>query len=1053
MKARPFYLLPLCLLFASNAAAQPVSFAKSDFITGSTPTSVATGDFDQDGDLDLAVARQISNTVSILLGNGDGTFGLQTDFATGPAPRWVVTGDFNADGKLDLATANIGSNTVSILLGNGDGSFGTKTDLIVGGSPFSVVTGDFNLDGKFDLGVTHGGFVSILLGNGNGTFFLGSSLSLGVLATEVTTGDFNWDGKPDLVVGSGTNTVLLLLGNGDGTFGPKIDLPVSASVSVITADFNRDGSLDLATGGGSTISILLGNGDGTFGAATNFPAGSSVHKVTTGDFTGDGKLDLAAANFSGTLTVLVGNGDGTFGPPIDLPALNPLFVATSDFDSDGKLDLALADLLKVSVFTNTTVFAPAGDSFTAVRFLTSGVPLSVTTADFDRDGKLDLATADVLPRTPSETASVLLGNGTGGFGPWTGLAAGETAIATGFSSVIAGDFNRDGRPDLAVSNNDSDTISILLGDGTGGFGPRSVFVVGSNPSSLVSGDFNRDGKLDLAVTHFSPKASILLGNGDGSFSAGDETFHFAGPVAVGDFNRDGKPDLAGAAFGSGVVFIFLGNGDGTFGSGISFDTGLFVNSVTTGDFNQDGKLDLVTSNNDKTANILLGNGDGTFGPRSDIGPLGFSSHSAATGDFNRDGKLDLALANVSTLSILLGNGDGTFAPRIDLPGLSNSTAVVAADFNSDGKLDLAQAGSPRAVPVFLNTPGFNTPAGSNVIIEPPDTTTGESPVLMGFENVTQVGTTSLTTTSSGPAPLSGFKLGTPPTYFDLTTTAVFSGLVTVCIRYSGISFGDESALNLFHFEDGVWVDATVSLNTTSKIICADVSSLSAFAIFEPEANQPPVAHAGPDQTVGCGSPTGTLVTLNGSGSSDPDGDALTFSWTGAFPEGGGTVTGVNPAVTLPLGTHTITLVVNDGQVDSAPDTVTITVTVGLVGLLSPLGGLVPEGDPIPLPDKAFKQGRTLPLKLQLFCGGTLLTDTDVTPPQIVGLVRAGDAPVDLEAVDLDAGDANDNGVLFRFSDDGNWVYNFNTQGLSSGTYTIVIEMPDALRYAAGFVLR
>lgn len=223
--------------------------------------------------------------------------------------------------------------------------------------------------------------------------------------------------------------------------------------------------------------------------------------------------------------------------------------------------------------------------------------------------------------------------------------------------------------------------------------------------------------------------------------------------------------------------------------------------------------------------------------------------------------------------------------------------------------------------------------------------------------------------------------------------------------------------------------------------------------MEPEANQPPVAAAGPDQTVGCSSPTGTLVTLDGSGSSDPDGDALTFRWSGAFPEGGGTVTGVNPAVTLPLGTHTITLVVNDGQVDSAPDTVDVIVTVGVAGLLPPLGGLVLEGDPIPLPNKAFKQGRTLPLKLQLFCGGTLLTDSDVTPPQIVGLVRAGDAPVDLEAVDLDSGEANDSGVLFRFSDDGNWVYNLNTQGLSPGTYTIVIEMPDGLRYAAGFALR
>jgi hypothetical protein len=381
--------------------------------------------------------------------------------------------------------------------------------------------------------------------------------------------------------------------------------------------------------------------------------------------------------------------------------------------------------------------------------------------------------------------------------------------------------------------------------------------------------------------------------------------------------------------------------------------------------------------------------------------------------------------------------------------------MTAADFNRDGRLDFTVANNNEpaaALSVFLNVPPQpNTPVGSNVVVNLVSGPEGGSNTVT-FANVTQAGNTSMTISSAGPAPPSGFKLGNPPTYFDLTTTADFSGTVQVCIDYSGISFGNEAALKLFHFEGGVWVDATVSLDTTNKIICANVTSLSAFAILEP-ANQPPVAAAGADQMVGCSSPTGTLVTLNGAASSDPDGDALTFSWSGAFPEGGGTVTGVNPAVALPLGTHTITLVVNDGQVDSAPDTVDVTVTVEVVGLLSPLGGLVPEGDPIPLPNKAFKQGRTLPLKLQLFCGGTLLTDSDVTPPQIVGLVRAGDAPVDLEAVDLDSGEANDSGVLFRFSDDGNWVYNLNTQGLSSGTYTIVIEMPDGLRYAAGFALR
>jgi hypothetical protein len=216
-------------------------------------------------------------------------------------------------------------------------------------------------------------------------------------------------------------------------------------------------------------------------------------------------------------------------------------------------------------------------------------------------------------------------------------------------------------------------------------------------------------------------------------------------------------------------------------------------------------------------------------------------------------------------------------------------------------------------------------------------------------------------------------------------------------------------------------------------------------------NQPPVANAGPDQTRECANPAGTLVTLDGSASSDPDDDTLTYKWTGPFPEGGGTVTGVKPAVTLPLGTSTVTLVVNDGTVDSSPDTVKIDIQVFVSGLQPPMVGLSPDGVPPLLPSRAFKLGSTLPLKLQLFCSGLVCTNANSTPPRIVGLVASG-GPIDLATVDINAGAANDNGVYFRFADP-NWVYNLSTQGLSAGTYTITIQMPDGRRFNAGFVLR
>jgi hypothetical protein len=216
-------------------------------------------------------------------------------------------------------------------------------------------------------------------------------------------------------------------------------------------------------------------------------------------------------------------------------------------------------------------------------------------------------------------------------------------------------------------------------------------------------------------------------------------------------------------------------------------------------------------------------------------------------------------------------------------------------------------------------------------------------------------------------------------------------------------------------------------------------------------NQPPVADAGADQTVACTGASGTQVMLDGSASSDPDNDELSYTWTGPFPEGGGTVIGVNPSVTLPLGKSTIHLTVDDGKGGTSSDSVVVEVIVGVEGLLPPLSALVPEGALVPLPDKASKQGSTLPLKLRLCCGATPLTDANVAAPKIVALTRSGD-PVDLATVDLDAGESNDSGVFFRYSEP-NWVFNLSTAGLSRGSYVITIELPDGRRYSAGFVLR
>lgn len=249
--------------------------------------------------------------------------------------------------------------------------------------------------------------------------------------------------------------------------------------------------------------------------------------------------------------------------------------------------------------------------------------------------------------------------------------------------------------------------------------------------------------------------------------------------------------------------------------------------------------------------------------------------------------------------------------------------------------------------------------------------------------------------------------------------------------------------------DSVWV-----IDTSSNTVVSGVRvgrSPVGVAVAPALRNRPPVANAGPDRTLECTNPAGTLVTLDGSGSSDPDHDPLTYTWTGPFPEGGGTVTGMKPSVTLPLGASTTGLVVNDGKVNSPSDNVKISIDVFVSGLLPPMGGLVPYPSYPLFPTKVFKQGRTLPLKLQLSCAGVPCTNASVSPPRIVSLFSNG-APVDLALVDIGAGEGSDSRGYFRFSDP-NWVYNLSTKRLSPGPCTITIRLPDGRQFNAGFMIR
>ena len=289
--------------------------APRGFDAGSGPQSVAVGDFNGDGKPDLAVVNSYSNNVSILLGNGDGTFQIHVDYPTGAQPGSVAIGDFNGDGKLDLAVVNSYSNNVSVLLGNGNGTFQPAVSYGTGSGtgPAFVAVGDFNRDGKLDLAVANSNstYVSVLLGNGDGTFQTAVNYDVGGAPTSIAVGDFNHDGKLDLAVAvpvPGPSTyVSMLLGNGDGTFQTAVNYNAPyAPDAVAVGDFNGDGNLDLVVGNrSSNISVFLGNGDGTFRTAVNYSAGYNPSSVAVGDFNNDGTLDLAVANSGSSTTVTV----------------------------------------------------------------------------------------------------------------------------------------------------------------------------------------------------------------------------------------------------------------------------------------------------------------------------------------------------------------------------------------------------------------------------------------------------------------------------------------------------------------------------------------------------------------------------------------------------------------------------------------------------------------------------------------------------------------------------------------------------------------------------
>jgi hypothetical protein len=608
-----------------------------------------------------------------------------TTYPSGGSPARMVSADFNRDGKADVVVLN-SNGVLSLLPGSGNGAFGAPK-IIATLPPFSgtaplLRAADFNSDGNPDLVIlqTPGNTVRIYLGHGDGTFAAPVAIADGLsTAGDMATGDFNGDGKPDIAVTDSTS-IAVLLGNSAGTFAKPIvtvtNLTASGSLALALGDINGDSHLDATlTDQNGDMQVMLGNGSGTFNRKAVFsfnPSAAPPNVIAIGDFNGDGKPDLVAGVgaslpdfFFAKACLLFGYGDGTFdlnSPPCyDAPVPAP--------GPDPVIDTGFAEML-------------------------------VT----DLNGKAGL----VFPGEP-----VILLNNAG-----SGVLS-QANYAAGGGPVTLGDFNGDGRQDIAVSN--AGGVQVLLNAGSGVLrAPLSLSRVGDpfNETAMMNTtDFNGDGFADLALaeffdehSHLLPSVAVSLGAARNQFNTTakvDLPFSVDGafpsnvtPPAIGDFNHDGYLDIAyGATFVSDIpdaspsfAQILFGDGKGHFptqGPALTLNT----NFLAAGYFNGDGYADLASLDS-STFEILIGKGDGTFVAPVTY-PVGTNPVFVLQRDLNHDGKRDIVVVNRDSndISVLLGNGNGTFQPQRRFAAGTAPLAAVTGDFNRDGKVDIAVAGS------------------------------------------------------------------------------------------------------------------------------------------------------------------------------------------------------------------------------------------------------------------------------------------------------------------------------------------------------------------------
>ena len=516
------------------------------------PAALTVADFNKDGRSDIALANA-DGTVTILLGQGRGLFQVlpAISVASGPLSS-IVSGIFNPTGKVDLAITEPGQKQVSILLGNGDGTFASPVSYAVGKEPVAAVVADVNGDGIADLVVINknSNTFSILGGNGDGTFRSSVDFIAGVAPLAAVAGDFYGTGHADLAIINHTSeSISVPANNGDGTFKASRsyvagEQPVSIASGILNGG-SKPGLVvanycgaDPSCASSGNLAVFLPNEDGSYKLSSTYAAGAGPVSVVLADVNGDKNLDIVAVNrLDKTATVLLGAGDGTFRQPMTFPlAGSPVAAAVGNFINGGKPALAVLEdcgSAKCAQPGSVEILAGAGDgSFQSVMSYPVGyAPSGLAVGDINGDKNLDMVVAnrcgsDATCQSPG-TATVLLGDGTGKFTAGTAITLGNSPFSIALGSLTGSSL------DLIVARSADNTVAVLRGNGDGTFRAAVPYSVGNNPGSLVVADFNGDGKADVAVANVNDSTvSVLFGKGDGTLQAGSAFAVGTGPVSL-----------------------------------------------------------------------------------------------------------------------------------------------------------------------------------------------------------------------------------------------------------------------------------------------------------------------------------------------------------------------------------------------------------------------------------------------------------------------------------------------------------------------------------------